>query len=140
PAPGTQPGCGPSGCHNPTGTFGLHRSDHHYHFLCDQHSQTAKRNHKVKACFDTRIALEHYLSAPNPSKLSGYIDGSGTDFLLYAGQIVTLAEKLEIHVDEAKGEKAREHGCARVRIYELPKWTLEVDETWCAGHNEPIRL
>ncbi|KAJ9477435.1 hypothetical protein PHBOTO_000994 [Pseudozyma hubeiensis] len=141
PAPGTQPGCGPAGCHNPTGTFGLQRNNHIYHSLCDQHRPSAKYDHRVKACFDTQLKLERYLSAPSPRKLHGFIDGSDTNFVLFAGEIVTLDETLEIHVDKVKGDdKAEKHGCARVKIYHLPKWTLEVDEVWCAGHDAPIQL
>ncbi|TKY89195.1 hypothetical protein EX895_001726 [Sporisorium graminicola] len=143
PFPGMQPGCGPQGCHNPTGAFGLHRSNHAYHTLCDQHAASAAHDHRAKACFDTLLKLDTNLSAPNPSRLQGYIDGSGTNFVLFAGehgQIVTLDEQLEIHVDQPRGDTARKHGCARVRIYRLPKWSLELDETWCAGYNEPIQL
>ncbi|SJX61384.1 uncharacterized protein SRS1_10429 [Sporisorium reilianum f. sp. reilianum] len=140
PYPGTQPGCGPQGCHNPTGTFGLVRSNRTYHQLCNQHSHTAQHDHRAKACFDTQLKLEKVLSAPSPRKLTGYIDGSDTNFVLFAGQIVTLDEQLELHVDEAKGENAKKHGCARVRIYHLPEWGTQLDEVWCAGHNEPIQL
>lgn len=137
----TQPGCGPAGCHNPTGTFGLERNSHMYHSLCHPHSGLAQNDHRSKACFDTNLKLEKYLSAPSPRKLKGYIDGSDTNFVLFAGQIITLDEKLEIHVDEVKGNKrAKKLGCARVKIYHLPKWTLEVDQVWCAGHNQPIKL
>ena len=140
PAPGTQPGCGPKGCHNPTGTFGLKYNDRVYHQICDQHSSTAKADHRPRACFNTELPLSVHLSAPSPRQLHGFIDGSGTQLALFAGEIVTLAEYLEIHVDEAQNKRDAERGCARVRIYELPPWKLQIDETWCPGRNEPIML
>lgn len=77
-APGTQPGCGPYGCRNPTGTWGLERDPRQYRALCAQHSLSAEDDYRSRACFDTDRKLEEVLSAPNPHRLYGYIDGSDT--------------------------------------------------------------
>lgn len=142
PAPGTQPGCGTKGCKNPTGLFGLKRDNHRYHALCDQGAASAQNDHTTRVCFNTQLKLKNYLSAPNPEKLWGYVDGTGTDFLLYFGQIVTLNENLEIHVDLApeRKPKHRAHGCAWLRIYDRTDYSKQIDEIWCPGYNAPVEL
>ncbi|EST06122.1 hypothetical protein PSEUBRA_003989 [Kalmanozyma brasiliensis GHG001] len=140
PAPGTQPGCGPAGCHNPTGLFGLIRNPRKYDHLCDFHHIMFSHDHRPRACFDTQLPLEKYLSAPNPQTLHGFVDKTDTKFVLFAGQIVTLDERYEMHVDEVKDTKWKWGGCSRVRIYLQPRWVLERDEIWCPGHDEPIEL
>ncbi|SPO22388.1 related to conserved hypothetical Ustilaginaceae-specific protein [Ustilago trichophora] len=140
PGYGVQPGYGPNPAPNPVGLFGLKRNNQAYHALCDQHSASAKHDHRARACFDTQLVLEKYLSAPGPQRLHGYIDGSGTNMVLYAGQYITLAEKLQIHVSRAHREHDRKRGCANVEIRSLPSFKVQVHEVWCPGRNEPIQL
>lgn len=135
-----QPGYGPNPPHNPTGLFGLIRNPIKYHTLCDKHPNHPNHDHRPRACFNTQLYLKNHLSAPNPEKLHGYIDGSGTNMVLYAGQIITLSEKLEIHVNEPKREKERVKGCSEVVIYGLPEWKKQVQEIWCPYKDVAIDL
>ncbi|SPO21581.1 related to conserved hypothetical Ustilaginaceae-specific protein [Ustilago trichophora] len=140
PGYGFQPGSGRKPLHNPVGLFGLKRDNQAYHALCDQHRASAKHDHRARVCFDTQLVLEKYLSAPNPNRLHGYIDGSGTNMVLYAGQYITLDEKLQIHVSRAHREHDRKRGCAYVTVHTLPWYQLQLHEIWCPGQNEPIQL
>ncbi|KAJ1026250.1 hypothetical protein NDA16_002337 [Ustilago loliicola] len=135
-----QPGYGPNPPHNPTGLFGLIRDPIKYHTLCDVHSHHPSHDHRPRACFDTELVLKEHLSAPNPETLHGYIDGSNTNMVLYTGQIITLSEKLEIHVNNPKKDHEKAKGCSEVLIYQLPKWKLQMKETWCPYKNKPIEL
>lgn len=58
PGYGVQPGYGPNPAPNPVGLFGLKRNNQAYHALCDQHSASAKHDHRARACFDTQLVLE----------------------------------------------------------------------------------
>ncbi|CCF54503.1 hypothetical protein NDA11_007484 [Ustilago hordei] len=139
PAP-SQPGYGLGQPHNPTGLWGLKCDPVKYHTLCDRYPLKPSHDHRPRACFDTELILKNKLSAPNPETLQGYIDGSETNMVLYAGQIVTLNEELEIHVEEAKHADQRDIGCSRVLIYHLPKWSKQLEETWCPHQDDPIKL
>ncbi|ETS62525.1 hypothetical protein PaG_03157 [Moesziomyces aphidis] len=89
----------------------------------------------------TDTVLKKSLSAPNPEHLTGYINNKGTNFVLFAGQIVTLSESIEIHVevpDRANAEPNKT--CSHVKLYNLPEWKLKFDKQSCPGDDKPIKL
>lgn len=160
----TQPGSGPGGAHNPTGLFGLVQDEVVYRMYCNRDKPLTGDYVRHYACFETDTVLKKSLSAPNPEHLTGYINNNGTsksnilprtlysnmtlnhrsiflDFVLFAGQIVTLSESIEIHVevpDRANAEPNKT--CSQVKLYDLPEWKLEFDKQSCPGDDKPIKL
>ncbi|KAI3488783.1 hypothetical protein L1887_47124 [Cichorium endivia] len=103
----TQLGSGPKGAHNPTGLFGLVQDEVVYRMYCNRDKPLTGDYVRHYACFETDTVLKKSLSAPNPEHLTGYINNKGTNFVLFAGQIVTLSESIEIHVEVPRQSQCR---------------------------------
>ncbi len=160
----TQLGSGPKGAHNPTGLFGLVQDEVVYRMYCNRDKPLTGDYVRHYACFETDTVLKKSLSAPNPEHLTGYINNKGTSKssifprTLYSnktlnhrsvylrlcavcGQIVTLSESIEIHVevpDRANAEPNKT--CSQVKLYNLPEWKLKFDKQSCPGDDKPIKL
>ncbi len=74
----TQPGSGPGGALNPTGLFGLVQDEVVYRMYCNRDKPLTGDYVRHYACFETNTELKKSLSAPNPQRLTGYINDRGT--------------------------------------------------------------